>query len=183
MHSNTHSNRFILKIEDKSKQLQENGLSRSDQELLKDHRRLEAVWGESARQPDGDNSAATTWRKDRARRVYREVQDADHHLFLAFVLAIPPTECCKKSFNETMEYLDRLDNYEPYRLELQPVAKRFFDSTAASQGFASSRRYIEFIQAVFPQSTGSVNSAPLASWEAPWEAETAAGQGPLGMLC
>jgi hypothetical protein len=82
MSSDAQANKFLSKIKEKSKQLRENGLTRDDQDLLKDHHRLEIIWGESTNQPDVEDSTATIWRKSRARRVYREIQDADNHLLL-----------------------------------------------------------------------------------------------------
>lgn len=142
---------LLAKIDEKAKQLKTNGMTRGDQELLKANR-LNLVWGEPIEKPDGQAASATDWRKGRARRAYTEVQDANHHLFLAVILAIPPTECAKKSFDSVLEHLIRLGNYEPYQLNLSPAAKLFFESTAAEQGFSGSRCFLSFMQALFPQS-------------------------------
>jgi len=153
MSSDAETNKFLIKINEKSEQLRTNGLTRDDQELLKNNRRerelscLELIWCEEL---DSQDSTATIWQRSRARQLYREIQDADEHLFLAFVLAISPTEYIKKSFGNTMEYLGRLENYKPYRLKLSQAAKRFFESTAAGHGFASSNRYLNFMNALFP---------------------------------
>jgi hypothetical protein len=153
MSSDAQTNKFVTKINEKSEQLRANGLTRDDQELLKNSRserisRLDLIWCEEL---DPEDSGATLWRRSRARQLYREIQDADEHLFLAFVLAISPTECIKKSFGKTMEYLSRLENYEPYRLKLNHAAKKFFESTAAEEGFAGNHRYLNFMNASFPQ--------------------------------
>ena len=148
--SNAQINKFLTKIDEKSKQLKANDMNRGDQHVLKNHR-LSLIWGEPIGKADGEDASATSWRKGRARRAYAEIQDADDHLFLAFVLAIPPTECAKTSFENVLEYLIRLENYKPYRLNLSPAAKKFFESTAAEQGFTSNRRYLSFMQALFPQ--------------------------------
>jgi len=148
--SNAEINRFLIKIDEKVNQLKMNGMMRGDQALLKNSR-LNFIWGEPIEEPGGQN--ATKWRKARARRAYTDIQDANNHVFLAVVLVIPPTECAKTSFDIVVEYLTRLENYEPYRLNLRPAAKKFFESTAAEQGFTSSRGYLSFMQALFPQST------------------------------
>ena len=46
------------------------------------------------------------------------------------VLVIPLTEYAKISFDIVIEYLTRLKNYEPYCLNLRPIAKKFFKLTA-----------------------------------------------------
>lgn len=151
------TNRFLKKINEKSEQLRTEGLTRDDQELLNNNRRerevsrLELIWGEELDPQDATTS--TLWRRFRARQRYREVQDADEHLFLAFILTIPPTECIKKSFGSTIACLDRLENYGPYRLNLSQAAKGFFESTASDHGFASSPRYLSFMDALFPLNT------------------------------
>ncbi|XTI84712.1 hypothetical protein V2W45_1232945, partial [Cenococcum geophilum] len=50
----------------------------------------------------------------------------NNYVFLAVVLVIPLTEYTKTSFNIVMEYLTCLKNYEPYCLNLRPIAKKFF---------------------------------------------------------
>lgn len=58
----------------------------------------------------------------------------DNHLFLAFVLVIPQTECGKSIINDIMGNLSRLESYESYRLNLSPALRRIFESIAAEQG-------------------------------------------------
>ncbi|XTI86892.1 hypothetical protein V2W45_1238387, partial [Cenococcum geophilum] len=53
------------------------------------------------------------------------------HVFLTVVLVIPLTKYAKISFNIVVEYLIRLKNYKPYRLNLRPIAKKFLKLTAA----------------------------------------------------
>lgn len=74
-------------------------------------------------------------------------------MFLAFILAISPTEYIKKSFGKTMEYLSRLENYEPYHLKLNHAAKKFFESRVAEEGFAGNNHYLNFMNTSFPQNT------------------------------
>jgi hypothetical protein len=139
-------NEFLTKIFGKIKELNSNGVTRGDREIL--NHRLNFSWTND--KPDGRKGTATFWRNTRARRAYTEIQDANNHLFLAVILVIPPTECSKTSFDNILNHLTSLENYEPYRLNLSSVAKRYFESTATEQGFASSRRYISFLQALFP---------------------------------
>lgn len=142
--------KFLTKISKKSEQLQTHGITLDDRELLKNGR-LNLIWAERDEKFEGQTQSATTWRRGRSRRLYGEIQDADNHMFLAFILAIPPTECAKTCFNDTIESLTRLESYESYRLNLDPAAKKFFESTAAELGFTGSRRYLSFMQALFPQ--------------------------------
>lgn len=150
--SNARINEFLTKIDEKSRLLKANGLTRSDQQLLKDNR-LKLIWGEPDKRPDGEGLSATTWRRARARRIYAEIQNLSNHLFLAFILVIPPTTCTKASFNGVLEYLTRLESYEQYHLDLSSSTKKFFESTAVEQGFIGNRDYLHLIQVLFPQST------------------------------
>jgi hypothetical protein len=144
--SSNPQNELLTIIFEKAKELNTNGVKRGDQDIL--NHRLNFSWSNEG--PDGKKGSATLWRNTRARRAYREIQDANNHLFLAVILVIPPTECSKTSFDNILNHLTSLENYEPYRLNLSPVAKRYFESTAAKQGFASSPRYLSFLQALFP---------------------------------
>ncbi|EEQ35374.1 conserved hypothetical protein [Microsporum canis CBS 113480] len=142
-----HTDRTIAKVDRKAGQLRMMGLTIHDQELLAS--RLDFVWGEP--KSDSTGASQTAWRKSRARRAYTKIQEASDHLFLSIVLAIPPTECAQKAFDRVVEHFLRLDNYEQYRMGLDARAKRFFESTAAAKGFASSRHYLCFMQALFPE--------------------------------
>jgi len=146
--SNPLVDEFLTKIGEKAKELNTNGITRNDQEIL--NHRLSFNWANE--KTDGKRGSATLWRNTRARRAYAEIQDANEHLFLVVVLVIPPTECAKTSFDNILNRLISLENYEPYFLSLSSASKRYFESTAAEQGFAGSRRYLSFMQALFPQS-------------------------------
>jgi len=150
--SNSQIDEFLTKIVEKVKELNTNGVTRGDQEIL--NHRLNFNW--TNEKPDGKKGSATLWRNTRARHAYTEIQDANNHLFLAVILVISPTECSKTSFDNILNHLTSLENYEPYRLNLSPTAKRYIESTAAEQGFASSRRYLSFLQALFPPGAGDV---------------------------
>jgi len=77
------SDTILTQINKTSKRLTTHGLTRADQEILKNPPRegrcgrLELIWSEE--------------RESRARQLYNEIQNADEHLFLAFVLTISPT--------------------------------------------------------------------------------------------
>ena len=124
------------------------GLTRGDQEVLRDGR-LSFIWCET---DASSTTSVTKWRQARARRAYSEIQNANDHLFLAVALAITPTECGKTGFNNILDCIASIENYEPYRLNLDSTAKRFFEAIAAEQGFAVSNRYLSFVQSLFPQS-------------------------------
>ena len=138
----------LAKINEKARLLRTIGMTRGDRALLS-HDRLNFIWGEHA---TSKGASTTTWRKDRARRIYTEVQNANDHLFLSVILSITPTECAQGSFDDVVESLVRLENYEPYHLSLNPRTKTFFESVAAEQGFSRSRGYLSFMQTLFLQS-------------------------------
>jgi len=139
--------KFMAKIIRKSGQLKSSGLTLDDRENLKE--RLRFTWTEA---PD-DNlaTAVTAWRKTTARKAYRAIQDASDHLFLAVILAITPTECSKPSFKKVKELLLSLKSYEVYQTNMDFEEKHHFESTAAEQGFINNRRYLDFMNAIFPQ--------------------------------
>lgn len=146
--ANSETDKFLTKINDKVRQLKTNGLTRGDQEILRNGR-LSFVWGES----DANSTIPVTlWRQARARRAYGEIQNANNHLFLAVALAITPTECGKTGFDNVLICIASVESYEPYRLNLDSTAKRFFESLAAEQGFTVDHRYLSFMQSIFPQS-------------------------------
>jgi hypothetical protein len=60
---------FLAKIVQKVKEINERGISRSDEEILK--HRLQFIW--TTEKPKGKNGSATLWRNKRARRAYTEV--------------------------------------------------------------------------------------------------------------
>ncbi|EDN02505.1 hypothetical protein I7I51_07499 [Histoplasma capsulatum] len=125
-------NKHLPKVNEKVKQLKVDDLTQTDKDNLKS--RLSFVWKESDEHSLRRGTSVTTWRQNRARRTYRAIQEADNHLFLAVLLAIPPTECGKTRFDNTTEYLLKLGDYRSYHMELSLATKRFFESTAAEQG-------------------------------------------------
>ncbi|KAF2192046.1 hypothetical protein K469DRAFT_622026 [Zopfia rhizophila CBS 207.26] len=151
MSSNAQVNNVLTKIDTKVKKLKTDGITLGDQEILRKDR-LNLVWGEPSEVPESQGGQATKWRRGRARRAYTEIHKASEHLFLAVILAIPPTECAKTSFDNVLEHLLRIENYEPYRLNLSPATKRFFETIAAEHGFSGASSYLSFMQALFPQS-------------------------------
>lgn len=132
-------------IQVKVGELQQAGLTHKDQQTL--NNRLNFIWSDGLK----ECRPTTAWRHKEARRIYREIQDADAHLFLAVVLVITPTECVKPFVKDTLTSLTELDDYELYHFNLDLSAKRFFDSVAAEQGFTSNHRFSSFIQSLFPR--------------------------------
>ena len=110
---------LLVKIIEKVKELNTNNITRSDQEILS--HRLKLVWAND--KVDGKKRSATLWRNTRTRHAYTEIQDANNHLFLAVILIIPPMEYSKTSFDNFLNRLISLDNYEPYHLNLSSAAK------------------------------------------------------------
>lgn len=139
--------RFINKINEKVRLLKKGDLNAEDRKVLKTGR-LCFVWEESL---GSCEVTVTTWRKSRARRSYREIQEVSSHLFLAVLLVITPTDCGKTSFEPTLNYLTSLKNYENYHYDLNSAAQKFIESTAAEQGFAGNHRYLDFMQSLFPE--------------------------------
>lgn len=144
---------ILNKVKSKAKELKMGGLTHGDRDLLQKNR-LDFVWGELVGSAVSQGSG-TKARKAKARRAYEKIQTANDHLFLAVLLVVPPTHCGKRSFDEVLEHLLRLEGFEPYNLGLG--AKNFFESTAAQQGFAGSRRYLSFMRALFPESERFLN--------------------------
>lgn len=136
----------LAQINEKTRQLKE-GIGYSDQKLLK--ARLQIAWKEA---DEVQVSSGTAWRKSRARETYTRIQDVSEHLFLAAILVITPTHCSKKSFNNIVDSLLRIENYEPFHLNLGPTDKKFFETTAVEQGFSGNSGYLKFMRALFPQS-------------------------------
>lgn len=139
----------LLQINDKVEELRTNDLAPSHRKILKT--RLQLIWGEDASGMASDPTA-TQWRKSRARETYLEIQKGSEHLFLSAVLVITPTACTKKSMDKILNHLLRIGDYKPFHLNLSSAAKMFFETTAVEQGFSADRRYLRFMQALFPQS-------------------------------
>jgi hypothetical protein len=146
--SDAQIDKVLLQINEKSRELKTNGIAYGDRNLLKT--RLQITWAEGNEvQPV---PGATTWRRSRAREIYTEIQEASEHLFLAAILVITPTDCSKKSINNILDGLLRIENYEPFHLNLSPTAKKFLETTAIEQGFSGNSGYLKFMRALFPLS-------------------------------
>ena len=50
-----------------------------------------------------------------------------------------------KSINKILDHLLRIENYEPFYLNLSPADKEFLETTAVEQGFSGDRGYLNFI--------------------------------------
>jgi len=151
----------VGKIRDKAQQLNSTGLTANDERVLKE--RLRLCWSEPEEISD-KIPPTTKWRKSRTREVYAAIQDASNHLFLPAILVITPTDCIRKSFNTILNHLTHPDSYEPYHLELNAKIKKFFESTAAEEGFTCSHGYLNFMEVIFPKSTqGELTAVPEIS--------------------
>lgn len=146
---NANPDQYLVDISNKVTQLNTVGLTRNDREVLKD--RLEISWGERE-EISKQESHSTRWRKTRLKKTYEEIQDASQHIFLPTILVISPTRCVERDFDIVLNRLTSLVSYEPYHLKLNATVERFFESIAAEGGFASSRRYLSFMDALFPRS-------------------------------
>lgn len=135
---------LVDEVDLKITQLQSQGLTLKDQVVLED--RLPLLWGESR-----PLASATRSRRSRARRFYKRIQDASNHLFLAVLLVIPPTVCIRPDVQVMLNKLTNLHTYDNYQFQLGLGAKRFFESTAAEQGFAGNPLYLTFMQSIFPE--------------------------------
>jgi hypothetical protein len=144
--SDAQTDRVLSQINEKLMQLK-NGIGYGDRSVLKT--RLQITWGEA--NEDHSVPAATAWRKSRAREIYTEIGKASEHLFLPVILAITPTDCTKQSINNTLDHLLRIENYEPFHVNLGPAAKKFLETIAIEQGFSGNSGYLKFMRALFPQ--------------------------------
>ncbi|KAL9038916.1 MAG: hypothetical protein Q9214_005092 [Letrouitia sp. 1 TL-2023] len=131
----------ILKIQDTARALNEAG---DVPKPLRNHleSRLILAWEERANPPD---QPTTAWRKRNAQNIYREIQDENHHLFLAFILAMGPTACSRTGFKNCVETLLKADKNRRQKLHLNLEAKGLFESIAMRQKFAGNARYLNLI--------------------------------------
>jgi hypothetical protein len=143
-----HTEKILLQINEKTRQLKTNDIAYSDRNLLET--RLQITWGEV--KEEHLVLGATAWRKSRAREIYTEIQEASEHLFLAATLVVTPTDCSKKSISNILDDLLRIESYESFHLNLSPTTKKFFETTAREQGFSGNSGYLKFMRALFPQS-------------------------------
>jgi hypothetical protein len=148
----------VLKIQNQTNKLKKDGLTEGDLKLLKI--RLQFVWGK------GDNNErknTTAWRKNNAKKRYISIQGVSAHLFLAVILAIAPTECGEKPFQNVHHYLIRLENYDAFHVDLKLVDKQHMETLAMQAGFSEDHRYKTLLQALFPQDSSvptSTNNTP-----------------------
>lgn len=77
------------------------------------------------------------------------IQDTSNHLFLAVILAVPPTVCVSPAFQLVLNSLMGLETYVTFQFQLNAKAQRFFESTAAEKGFATERPYLSFMESMF----------------------------------
>jgi hypothetical protein len=137
---------FSAEIFGKIALLKSQGLSLEDQKIITNGR-LSFIWGQPREEL---NTTTTDWRHSRARRAYLKIQEFSNHLFLVAVLVFTPTRCSQKSFDEVVNHLIRLD-INSCVFDLDPITKTFFESTAAEQGLAGDKRYLDFMKSLFPQ--------------------------------
>ena len=137
----------ILKIQDTAQALNEAGNVpkplRNDLES-----RLVLAWGESA---DLQDQSTTAWRKRNAQNIYQEIQDENHHLFLAFMLAMGPTACSRTGFKNGVQALLKADKNGRQKLQLNLEAKELFESITIRRGFAGNARCVNFMRSVFAE--------------------------------
>ncbi|KAI0619218.1 hypothetical protein TUN199_08780 [Pyrenophora tritici-repentis] len=136
----------LSKIREQTSELNKSGLTTSDLKILK--KRLVFAWGESGQ---GESGHTTAWRNNHARERYIRIQDTSAHLFLAVILAIGPTECGLKPFENVHHHLLRLGNYHEFHVDLKPVDKKHLTHLATQAGLSENHRYKTFLQALFPQ--------------------------------
>jgi len=108
--------------------------------------RLVLAWG---KKEDLPNQSTTAWRKRNAQNIYQEIQDENHHLFLAFILAMGPTACSRTGFKDCVQTLLKADRSGRRKLQLDLDAKELFESIALRQGFAGNARCVSFMKSLF----------------------------------
>ena len=86
------------------------------------------------------------------------IQNASNHLFLAVLRIVSPTVCINREVQAALSQIINLGSYDDFRFQLGLGARRFFESTAAEQGFAGNPLYLTFIQSMFPEQEASVVS-------------------------
>lgn len=137
----------ILKVQDIAQVLNEAGnVPKSLRNDLES--RLVLAWGEIA---DSQEQSTTAWRKRNAQNIYLEIQDENHHLFLAFILAMGPTACSRAGFRNCVQALLKADKNGRQKLQLNPEAKELFESIAIRRKFAGNARYVNFMRSLFTE--------------------------------
>lgn len=137
----------IAKIKDTAQALNEAGnVPKSLRNDLES--RLVLAWGENT---DLSDQSTTAWRKRNAQNIYREIQDENHHLFLAFILAMGPTACSRTGFKDCVQALLKADKSGRQKLQLDLEAKELFESIAIRRGFAGNGRCVNFMKSLFTE--------------------------------
>lgn len=139
--------KLMTKITRKNSQLKTSGMTLDDREILEE--RLGFTLSDAPEDTNG--TSVTVWRKKKARKAYKTIQDANADLFFTVILAITPTECSKPVFKKVKESLLSLKSYENYRLNMDFEEKHCFEVIAAEQGFMNNHRYLSFMNSLFPQ--------------------------------
>ena len=137
----------ILKVQDIAQALNEAG--NIPQSLRDDlESRLVLAWGGVA---DSQDQSTTAWRKRNAQKIYLEIQDETHHLFLAFILAMGPTACSRTGFKNCVQVLLKADKDGRQELKLNLDAKELFESIAIRRNFAGNARCANFMRSLFTE--------------------------------
>lgn len=106
------------------------------------------AWGENS---DLSDQLTTAWRKRNAQNIYQDIQDENHYLFLAFILAMGPMACSRTGFKDCVQAVLKADKSGRQKLQLDLEAKELFESIAIRQGFADNGRCVNFMKFLFTE--------------------------------
>lgn len=151
-------NAHFKKVENKVTQLQSVGLTTEDWEIIGD--RLKQVWLDPVQDSDQPTPPQTRWRKGRSQKNYRQIQENSNHLFLAVVLAVPPTVCSSSQFQPVLNYWIGLRDYKNFNFTLDVGVKERFELIAKGKGYAERPLYLEFMRKIFPEPESRPESRP-----------------------
>jgi hypothetical protein len=95
--------------------------------------------------------SSTRWRRDSARKGYRTILKASHHLLVPFIISIPPSVCATLTTNGSIEALADDEDLLSTKLQLGDDARELLDSIAEDGGFTDDQIYTGLIHSLFPE--------------------------------
>lgn len=95
--------------------------------------------------------SSTRWRRNSARKGYRTILKASHHLLVPFIISIPPSVCATLTSNGSIQALADDEDLLSMKLKLDDDARKLLDSIAEDGGFTDDQIYTDLIHSLFPE--------------------------------
>jgi hypothetical protein len=95
--------------------------------------------------------SSTRWRRDSARKGYRTILKASHHLLVPFIISIPLAFCATLTTNGSIDALAEDEDLLLTKLQLGDDARELLDSIAEEGGFTDDQIYTGLIHSLFPE--------------------------------